>query len=87
MSRDNKPQLINKHDTYGTWEPRIEAAPAGGTAGLNFCFVVVKGTTAFSETRAALTVTDPLLHCATKQNETLQQIQFNFSESFVMGWN
>lgn len=87
MSRDNKPQLINKHNTYGTPEPRIETAPAGGTAGLNFYLVVVKGTVAFSETRAALTVTDPPLHCATEQNEPLQQIQFIFPESFVMGWN
>lgn len=84
MSRDKEPQLINKHNTYGTWEPRIEAAQAGGTAGLNFYVVVMKGTTAFSETRAVLTVTDPLLHCATKQNETPQ---FSFADSFVMVWN
>ncbi|EOB07515.1 hypothetical protein Anapl_02015 [Anas platyrhynchos] len=31
MSRDNKPQLINEHNTYGTPEPRIETAPAGQT--------------------------------------------------------
>lgn len=80
MPRDNKPQLINKHNTYGTLEPRIEAAPAGGTAGLNFHLVVV----AFSETRATLTVTDPPLHCAAEQNQPLQHIQVIFPETFVI---
>ena len=87
MSRDNKAQLINEHNTCSTPEPRIETAPAGGTAGLNFYLVVVKGTVAFSETRTALTVTDPPLHCVTEQNEPLQQIQFIFLKSSVMGWN
>lgn len=72
MSGDYKPQLINKHNNYSTPKPRIETAPAGGTAGWDCYLVVVKGTVAFSETRAALTVTDPPLHCATEHNKPLQ---------------